>query len=385
MQDRHHMNSSVWSSLVVLSVALFVSPSLVSRGKSANQNQPPKPYITITRVPPKGAGPDVMEKIAGTASGVDPKQVKVVLFALTNTWYVQPYAASPYTAIGEDGKWEAKTHLGDEYAALLVEASYQAPATTDVLPEISGPVRAITRVPAASKRENSPMSGGSNKLAPRTIQFSAYEWKVKSSDSPVGPGPNYFSNSNNNVEVDAAGRLHLRITKRDGRWYCAEVISTRSFGYGTYKFYLDANLDNLDPRVVLGLFTWSDDAAYSHREIDVEISRWGDVDNKNAQFVVQPYTRPINIVRFQIPQGVAKTVHSFLWKQDSVFCQSLKGFVGSAAEGNSIIQQHTFSQGIPAPGNENARINLWLTTEESTADGKQAEIIISKFEFVPLK
>lgn len=218
----------------------------------------------------------------------------------------------------------------------------------------------------------------------RMLKFSGYEWKVKSSTNPVGPGPNYFSASSDNINVDAQGRLHLRITQRDGRWHCAEVVSVRSFGYGTYKFYLDTSVDNLDPKIILGLFTWSDSPAYSHREIDVEISRWGDAGNENAQFVVQPYSRSTNIVRFQIPPGLNATTHSFIWRPESVVCQSMKVLQANQSETDSIIHQHTFTKGIPQAGSENARINLWLMSGHAPIDGKETEIVIRKFEFIPL-
>jgi hypothetical protein len=218
----------------------------------------------------------------------------------------------------------------------------------------------------------------------RMVSFSGYEWKVKSSTNPVGPGPNYFSDSSDNIKVDAQGRLHLRITQRNGRWHCAEVVSVRSFGYGTYRFYLDAPVDNLDPRIILGLFTWSDSPAYSHREIDVEISRWGDAGNENAQFVIQPYSLPMNIVRFQIPPGLNASTHSFIWRPESVVCQSIKGLQANQPETDSVIHQHTFTKGIPQAGSENARINLWLMSGQAPIDGKETEIVISKFEFIPL-
>lgn len=140
-----------------------------------------------------------------------------------------------------------------------------------------------------------------SKLAVRTLSFSGYEWKVKASRRPVGPGPNFFSDSLNNVWVDAQGSLHLRITHRKNRWYCAEVISQQSFGYGTYRFYLDTRVDKLDPNIVLGLFTWSDDPEFDHREIDIECARWGNADNDtNAQFVVQPYDIPEHRLRFSV-------------------------------------------------------------------------------------
>src|SRR5262245_21295616 len=72
---------------------------------------------------------------------------------------------------------------------------------------------------------------------PRTISFSGKTWLVKSSTGKVGPGPNYFSDSTDNVWVDAGGRLHLKITKAKGKWSSAEIVSADSFGYGTYRFY----------------------------------------------------------------------------------------------------------------------------------------------------
>lgn len=343
-----------------------------------------KPRVSITLVPLGGAGPDAMATIGGIVSGVNSRECKVVVFARTNTWYVQPYVASPYTPIGKNGKWETQTHLGDEYAALLVESSYTPPATTDSLPEVGAQVLAIARVSAGSRTtQKLAKRGGGDKPTARKIQFSGYQWKVKSSSGPVGPGPNYFSDSSDNVTVDRNGRLHLRITQHGGHWYCAEVISTRSFGYGTYRFYVDNNIDNIDPRVVLGMFTWSDTPAYHHREIDIEISRWGDTNNKNGQFVVQPYTHAINIVRYQIPIGLNRSTHSFRWQSDTVFCESLKGFFRGQAEKGSIIQQHAFTQDIPEAGDENARINLWLLNGDPPMDSNEVELVISRFEFEP--
>jgi hypothetical protein len=125
--------------------------------------------------------------------------------------------------------------------------------------------------------------------APRTIQFSGHDWWVKSSDTPVGPGPNWFSDSNDNVRVDESGRLHMKITWNGDYWKCAEIVSKESFGYGTYSFTLESDPATLNKNIVLGLFTWSDQPEYAHREIDIEFSRWEKPDNNNAQFVIQPW------------------------------------------------------------------------------------------------
>ena len=65
---------------------------------------------------------------------------------------------------------------------------------------------------------------------PRTIRFSGYDWWVKSSDTPVGPGPNLFSNSSNSVWVDESGRLHMKITHNATSWQCDEIVSKEGFG-----------------------------------------------------------------------------------------------------------------------------------------------------------
>jgi len=220
----------------------------------------------------------------------------------------------------------------------------------------------------------------------RTLSFSGYEWKVKSSRRPVGPGPNYFSNSHDNVWVDTQGRLHLRITHHKNRWYCAEVISRQSFGYGTYRFYLDTRVDNLDPNIVLGLFTWSDDPEFDHREIDIECTKWGNADNNtNAQFVVQPYDIPEHRLRFSVPPGTNTSTHSFTWEEDSVFFQSVQGHDVTPPDPSNVIEEWECTGIIPEAGGENARINLWLVGGSAPTDSAEAEVIIKKFEFVPLK
>src|SRR4051794_19875756 len=79
-------------------------------------------------------------------------------------------------------------------------------------------------------------AGPSGTAGPRIVRFSSYDWEVKTpgDDLAVGPGPNVFSDSDANVSVDSSGALHLRILRNGTVWRCAEVILTRSLGYGRY-------------------------------------------------------------------------------------------------------------------------------------------------------
>jgi len=214
--------------------------------------------------------------------------------------------------------------------------------------------------------------------APRTVNFAGITWAVKSSSGELwGPGPNRFSDAQSNVWVDEAGRLHLAITVENGVWKCAEVVAQQSFGYGSYRFTVETDVANLDARVVLGLFTWNDNPAYNHREIDIEFSRWGyPLDPTNAQYTVQPYTASANLLRWTLNPGYGQTVHSFRWTKASI------GF-DSRFAGNSLKSwNYTRRANIPKPGGENPRINLWLFQGAPPLNGQPVEVVLSKFEFV---
>jgi len=216
------------------------------------------------------------------------------------------------------------------------------------------------------------------------IYFSGYNWKIKASEKRVGPGSNFFSDSKDNVWVDGEGHLHLKIRQNEGNWYCAEVISTNNFGFGTYCFHVSTPLSDLDPRITLGLFTWSDALAYAHREIDIECGKWGNVsDTNNAQFVVQPYQRRGRLVRYQVPENIQEIAYSFLWRSNSVLftCISEKTTISP----ERVIYEWRFDgDRVPQPGNENARVNLWLSSGRFPLNSNRTEIVIKKFEFIPL-
>lgn len=94
-----------------------------------------KPSIEFTKVPPadKG-GAQTSDTISGRVRNARP-EYRVVLFARSGAWYVQPYADQPFTKIEPNSTWTSPTHLGTEYAALLVEPGYVPPAFVPQLPE----------------------------------------------------------------------------------------------------------------------------------------------------------------------------------------------------------------------------------------------------------
>lgn len=229
-------------------------------------------------------------------------------------------------------------------------------------------------------------TAASSAASPRTIWFSGHRWDVRDSPALSGPGPNRFSAARRTVWLDDRRRLHLRVERRHGHWYCAEISSVEAFGYGTYRFDVTGHPAGLDPNVVLGMFTWDDHGGEHHREIDVEIARWGDPGNANAQFVVQPYRTAENIHRFDIAGPRHRTTHAFAWSQTQVEFWSLWGHRDPSSTSTGLID-HWVNAGpdVPSPGDAHVHINLWLMDGRAPTDARTAHIVLSGFSFDPVE
>jgi hypothetical protein len=322
------------------------------------------PTIEFTVIPPAApGGPEKLAPISGRVIGARPGQ-RIVLFAKDGGWWVQPLVDKPFTDIQANSQWTNSTHLGTEYAALLVDPAYQPPATIAVLPGEGGSVIAVKTV------------AGAGRPAARTLRFSGYEWEVRDVPSSRG-GNNTYDAAN--AQTDANGLLHLRISQRSGQWICAEVKLTRSLGYGSYVFVV-RDTPHLDPAVVASMFTWDDQGVDpNHREMSIELTRWGDAANKNAQYVVQPYYVPANVDRFMAPAGVL--THSFRWEPGRVTFRSVRG--AANVGGSPVVAEHVFNSGVPSPGGESVHLNLYIFGSAESALQNEAEVVIEKFQYLP--
>lgn len=102
------------------------------------------PRIEFTSVPRADrGGTQDLDVIKGNVTGGNSEQ-RIVLYARSGAWYVQPYADQPFTSINADSTWSSTTHLGTEYAALLVNPNYLPPPVTLELPAIGNGVVAVT-------------------------------------------------------------------------------------------------------------------------------------------------------------------------------------------------------------------------------------------------
>jgi len=246
------------------------------------------------------------------------------------------------------------------------------------------------------------------------IEFAGLDWRVKQSVQPVGPGGNFFSADSRDVWVDDQGSLHLKLNHRDDRWHCSELISDWPVGYGTYEFHLAGGAEQLDPNVVLGLFTWDTDSwqTDANSEIDIELTRWCEDGAPNLHYSVHPAWGPDGkhpertTAELIDLKGEAST-HVITWSPDGVECASYYG--GAGPDPNRLLLKWRFgpenpprmagnSDGrvtdpitIPKPhATTSVRINLWLVDGDRDkmgdppTDGGPAEVIVTDFRYTPL-
>jgi len=344
-----------------------------------NQHCVGAPQVVITNLPAYGS----FDNLQGIILDANPASnaVAALIYVPGYGWVSKPTCAQTLAALQSDASWSAdittggSDQLATRVAAFLVKTNYSQPCVDGAafLPtNIFG--QAIAS--AVVTRQSPDL---------RWMKFSGYDWWVKSSLERVGPGPNYYSDSTNNVFLDSQGQLHLRITNRSNQWQCAEIVSARTFGFGHYRFELGSSVDNLNQNVVLGLFTWSHDPAFTHREIDVECSRWGNTsDTNNSQFVVQPSDPSGHLVRFEVPTSVTNSTQSFVWESNRVSFRSEQGSYSVSPAPANVLSTWNYALEVPQTGDENVRMNLWFFTGAAPTDDQEVEIIIKSFTFVPL-
>jgi hypothetical protein len=310
-----------------------------------------------------------LDMIEGRATGAQPGQ-RIVLYAMTDgRWGVCRQSGQPFTNIEADGRWKASVHLGIKYAALLVDPPYSPPEQTESLPIVGNGVVTLAVVNGEGPAPILP--------SPKILNFSGYEWTTSAGPVFHAGSRNFFDPAN--VWTDERGALHLRISGSQGKWAVSEVKLTRSLGYGTYRFQV-RDTSHLEPSAVLTLITWDGAGTESNRrELDVELGRWGYLNNDNVHYVVQPYYVPANIVTFPALPGAY--THSFRWEPGQVTFSTVAGSGNTG--GGRVINQHVFTSGVPSPEGESVRIALYVFHQGHIPLKNENEVIIDKFEYLP--
>jgi hypothetical protein len=54
-----------------------------------------------------------------------------------------------------------------------------------------------------------------------------------------------------------------------------------------------------------------------------------------------------------------------------------------AGSKTGLVAEHVFTSGVPVPGVESARINLYVFRFSKEPPHREAEVVIEKFEYLP--
>src|SRR5580704_918319 len=155
--------SPSWERLLTLIFCMVLSGCHARQSSTA-------PTIGFTKVPPAAqGGREKVDSIAGTVAGARAGQ-QIVVYARSGPWWVQPWPDKPLIPIQSDSTWSTPTHLGFEYAALLVESGYKPPPTLDVPPSQGGQVITVKIVKGV---------GPVQYAYSKPLRFSGYDWGVR--------------------------------------------------------------------------------------------------------------------------------------------------------------------------------------------------------------
>jgi len=240
-----------------------------------------------------------------------------------------------------------------------------------------------------------------------TISWGGFQWAARSGQG--GPGPNTWSP--NNVFVDASGNMHFQINNSSGTWSSAELDMTNpaTMGFGTYQFQMLSEADTLDPNTVFGFFLYPPASVGpgGTNEIDVEWSRWGNINAFNGNFTVWPAVTGItrSWTGFFLDSAVQST-HRFIWTPQTVTFQSMDG-LRNVGDTTGMYANWTFDPANPpnptqtnnlqyfCPAGDTAQqciaqqqqlfiINLWQFSGQTPTSGQTQEVVLKNFTYVPL-
>ena len=201
-----------------------------------------------------------------------------------------------------------------------------------------------------------------------------------------GPGPNAWDE--NNVWLDSATNLHLKISHRGGKWSCAEITMQKRLGFGRYQFQTSGRLDRFDDNVVLGLFNYptGDVGPDGTHEIDIEFARWGGATNPVGNFTVWPAEKGMKHVTKPFAFGPAgdEATHRFIWSHDQILFQSLPG---CRDDDQSELSRWLYRPQEPTRSLSQqampVHVNLWLFQRRPPKNGQEVELILRAFKFMP--
>jgi hypothetical protein len=235
--------------------------------------------------------------------------------------------------------------------------------------------------------------------------FAGYNWKISDGNATMNHS-NLWKADPKMQFVDQQGKLHLKLKKFFGVWYCSQIQMTRSLGRGKYEFCVENQFANPDKRIVFSIFINDDqnqdgliEASKNETEVNMTFTKWNESGNSNFWYMLKPISKecigkcpPDNscsgIHCFSATGNPTQAVsHEIQWTdKNKVNLMSYRGCIVKTANPQYVITKKQFTNfNLPHPGSERLTINLWLYggNNPDAKTGDEVEIVISAFRFTP--
>lgn len=210
--------------------------------------------------------------------------------------------------------------------------------------------------------------------AMRSISWSGYMWDVRPAGTNQEPGPNDWSDSTTNVQVQGTDLLLSIVQDSSGNWTSSEVDNQQHLGYGTYRWVVDTNLSALDANEVLGMFTYGGSDP-SNNEIDIEPSHWGSLSNPTGSATVwQNGNAGLSVEHDFRYSAHPPYVNQFTWSPGRI------DYLITDATGATLLAW-TVTNGVPTPSTEVPVINYWRFNNVAPTGVRTMRI--ASFSFAP--
>jgi hypothetical protein len=131
-----------------------------------SQKSTDSPSLELTKIPPAAqGGRERIDTIAGRIRNAHPGQ-QIVIYAHSGTWWVQPWPDRAFNFHPSRLYLSTETHLGFEYAVLLVDPECHPLPTLDVAPTQGGLVALVKIVKGTGTPQFAPTG---------SLKFSGYD------------------------------------------------------------------------------------------------------------------------------------------------------------------------------------------------------------------
>lgn len=174
------------------------------------------------------------------------------------------------------------------------------------------------------------------------------------------------------VYVDYKNRMHLTIHNISGVWKSTELDGETPYKYGNFTWTVESDAFNLDKNVVLGLYSYANDA----NENDIEITRWWDNANDNLWYSVQPAKIPGNSMSYNVANANTPVVCNFDWKPNYVHFRTWY-----LNNGTMIADYNNTNASAVSQMTQYLSMNLWLFG--SPSNGQEIDVVIDNFSAKP--